>query len=183
MEVEAEPVCKEIAQHRHLLVARGPNLAGGDGNNVIVIGFYPCRSAENGSRIEIIGCCDEQLEGVVLLNKTTAALHDDVAAGLGIGSHRLDGRDFKGVELWSRCRLGDRSRPRAYCGNLRKNSDGGKKQGCTYKLADHTVVPPRENVRQAILSLTGKNRRYSPFPITCSLPIRSRRGRPETGAG
>src|ERR1035441_7095955 len=136
MEVEAEPVCKEIAQHRHLLVARGPNLAGGDGNNVIVIGFYPCRSAENGSRIEIIGCCDEQLEGVVLLNKTTAALHDDVAAGLGIGSHRLDGRDFKRVETRA-LNFG------AWRRRLRKKSGCGKKQGCPCNLPDHMGVPPQ----------------------------------------
>src|SRR5665213_1837709 len=139
MEVEAEPVGKEIAQHRHLLVSRGPDLARSYGKNVVVIGFDPRRAAKNGSRIEIVCGCDEQLEGVILSGKTIGALHGNESAGLGIGSDALYGRHFKRFETGASRWTG------AWCRCLCKDSRRGKKQGCPCNLSVHTDAPSKGN--------------------------------------
>jgi hypothetical protein len=129
MKDELEAVGKERAEHGHLLVVIGAQVARSDGNNVVVVGRDPGWSARDGFGTEIVCGSDEQLQGVVLADEAVDALHDEVSAGFGIVLDRLDSGYFKGVEFWAR--RGQRG------WGLRKDGGCGKSQGCCCDLPEH----------------------------------------------
>ena len=98
VEGQLEAVGQEGAEHGHLLVVAGADFAGGYGDDVVVAGVNPVGAAEDGSRVEIVGGGDEELEGVVLFDEAIGALHGDVAAVFCFGIDGFDGGYFEGVE-------------------------------------------------------------------------------------
>ena len=64
VEGELEPVGEESADHGHLFVVIGADVAGGDGGDVVVGGVEPGRAAGDGTGVEIVGGGDEKSEGV-----------------------------------------------------------------------------------------------------------------------
>ena len=116
MKRKLEPIGKQASQHRHLLIMVGPDITRRHGKNVVVVGADPCRTAGDGSRVEIVSSRDQQLQRVVLFDKPIRSLHGNEAAALWLGIYRLDGRHFKRVEFRARGR------------GLRQHSTSGNSQ-------------------------------------------------------
>ena len=97
----------------------------------VVVGIDPRGSAGDGSGIQVVCGCNKQLEGVRLFDEAIAALHGDVAAGLRIRLHRLDGCYLECVECWS------------WCWGLRQHSRDRDSKSYESDLLDHSITSPR----------------------------------------
>src|ERR1700729_2934596 len=131
MECEFEPISQKVAKHRHLFLAGWPDLAWSYGDDVVVVGLDPGGSAGDGSGIQVVCCCDEQLEGVRLFDEAIVALHGDVATGFRIRLHRLDGCYLECVECGS------------WGWGLRQHSRDCDSKSYESDLSDHSVTSPR----------------------------------------
>lgn len=107
MEGEVEAVGEELSQHSHLVIPGGAFFAWCFGENFPSLTVDPCGSAGDRARIQIKGCGDHSVHGIVLRLKHVRALHAEVVGGALIprpgGFYR---GNFEGIEL-GRERRGD----------------------------------------------------------------------------